>query len=426
MSRFKLLAAAATIAALAPAAAQAAPTPFGHACTPQDGYRSCPTTGLDQRVRSFDGTPLDVDVTLPAEGEGPFPTILLLHGLGGTKTSFLTASPTNPGYDAPSFARAGYAVVTPTARGYGDSCGREASRTQGCEQGFTRLADMRYEVRDLQTLAGLLVDQGIAKPDAIGATGVSYGGGMSTMLAFLKDRVRLPDGGYAPWTSPNGTPLRIAAAWPRWLWSNGESIFLRNGRADAWSRTPTGVPTRSYAGGIFLTAFTGFVAPTGGSIDTDIRRWKEQLDAGLLGPEIQPTLDVAHDLHGVASVPLPAGGPAPVLLQSGWTDALFPVGQALAPYERILRQNPQAPVHLQFGALGHAPGANVPGARDDAAFNAQGIAFLASWLKGDAPKLAPGAVTAFAMTCPPNAASGGPFTASSYAALAPRKVNLKT
>ncbi|HEV2814365.1 MAG TPA: CocE/NonD family hydrolase C-terminal non-catalytic domain-containing protein, partial [Solirubrobacteraceae bacterium] len=141
---------------------------------------------------------------------------------------------------------------------------------------------------------------------------------------------------------------------------------------------------------------------------------------------IQPTLDVAHDLHGVASVPLPAGGPAPVLLQSGWTDALFPVGQALAPYERILRQNPQAPVHLQFGDLGHAPGANVPGDRDDAAFNAQGIAFLASWLKGDAPKLEPGAVTAFAMTCPPNAASGGPFTASSYRALAPRKVNLKT
>ena len=41
------------------------------------------------------------------------------------------------------------------------------------------------------------------------ATGVSYGGGMSTMLAFLKDRVRLPDGSFAPWTSPNGTPIRL-------------------------------------------------------------------------------------------------------------------------------------------------------------------------------------------------------------------------
>ena len=131
------------VALLAPAAAHAAPTPFGHACTPQDGYRSCPTTSLDQRVPSFDGTPLDVDVTLPATGDGPFPTILLLHGLGGTKTSFLTPSPANPGYDAPSFARAGYPVVTPTAPGFGDSSGRVESRTQGCGQGWTRLADMR-------------------------------------------------------------------------------------------------------------------------------------------------------------------------------------------------------------------------------------------------------------------------------------------
>ena len=418
MFRPSLAAAAATaVAALAPAAAQAAPAPFGHECTPQEGYRSCPTRSLDERVPSFDGTPIDVDVTLPADGEGPFPTLLLLHGLGGTKTSFLNPSPDNPGYDAPSFARAGYAVVTPTARGFGDSCGREASRTAGCEQGFTRLADIRYEVRDLQTLVGILVDQGIARPDAIGATGISYGGGMSTMLAFLKDRVRMPDGSFAPWTSPNGTPIRLAAAWPRWMWSNGESIFLRNGRADAWSRTPTGVPTAAYAGGIFLVAFSGFTAPTGGPIDTDVRLWKERLDAGTLGPEVQPTLDNAFDNHGVAGLPMPAGGPAPLLMQSGWTDALFPVGQALAPYKRIRARDPQAPVALQLADLGHAPGANHVG--DVETFNQEGAMFLNSWLKApDAPKVPPGQVTAFTMTCAATARSGGgPYIVRSYGAL---------
>src|SRR5437762_13576934 len=78
---------AAMTLALLPAAAYAEPAPYGHACTPANGVRFCPTTDLASRPASFDGTPIDVDVTLPATGDGPFPTILLLHGLGGGKTS---------------------------------------------------------------------------------------------------------------------------------------------------------------------------------------------------------------------------------------------------------------------------------------------------------------------------------------------------
>jgi fermentation-respiration switch protein FrsA (DUF1100 family) len=427
VSRLSLRAAllAAAVAAIAPATAHAAPTPFGHACTQQEGFRSCPTATLDQRVTSFDGTPIDVDVTLPAEGDGPFPTLLLLHGLGGKKDSFLKPSPTNPGYDAQSFAKAGYAVVTPTARGFGNSCGDPASRTQGCEQGFTRLGDMRYEIRDLQTLVGILVDQGVARPDAIGSTGISYGGGMSTMLAFLRNRVRMPDGSYAPWTSPSGTPISLTAAWPRWLWTNGESIFLRNGRADAWSRTPTGVPTKAYAGGIFTVAFGGFTAATGGPIDTDVKRWKAQLDAGTLGPEIQPTLDNAYTYHGVAGLTPAVDGPSPLLMQSGWTDALFPVGQSLAAYDRLRKQDAQFPVALQLADLGHNPGANHPS--DVAAFNRQGLQFLDSWLKGTTTKLRPGLATVFTMSCPSNApAGGGPYSAPSYGKLTTRIVRMQT
>src|SRR3954462_6530136 len=127
-------AAVAALLALAPAAAQADPTPFGHACTPTDGVRFCPTTDDAARVPSFDGTPLDVDVTLPAEGDGPFPTILLLHGLGGDKTSFESTGG-EPGYNNWFFAQHGYAVVTPTARGFGNSCGKPESRTAGCAAG---------------------------------------------------------------------------------------------------------------------------------------------------------------------------------------------------------------------------------------------------------------------------------------------------
>ncbi|MDX6700561.1 MAG: hypothetical protein QOF26_787 [Baekduia sp.] len=405
-------AAVSALLALAPSAAHADPTPFGHACTPANGVRFCPTTDLASRPTSFDGTPLDVDVTLPATGEGPFPTILLLHGLGGDKTSFEDAT-SKENYTNWFFAQQGYAVVTPTARGYGNSCGKPDSRTAGCEAGWTRLGDMRYEVRDIQTLVGQLVDENVVKPDAIGSTGISYGGGFSTMLAFLKNRIRLPDGSYAPWTSPKGTPISLAAAWPRWLWSNGESIFTRNGRAP-WSRTPTGVGAQNYATGIFGVAFGGFVAPTGGDLSTDITLWKQQLDAGTFDAATRTTLDNAYNFHGVASV---AGTPSPLLLQSGWTDALFPVGQSLGAYDHLRAQNPKAPVAIQVADLGHAPGANHPS--DVAAFDRQGLAFLDSWLKGSGAKLAPGTVTAYTMTCPATAAAGGgPYTASSFTGLA--------
>ena len=38
----------------------------------------------------------------------------------------------------------------------------------------------------MQTLLGKLVDEGIAKPSALAATGAGYGGGQSMELAFLR------------------------------------------------------------------------------------------------------------------------------------------------------------------------------------------------------------------------------------------------
>jgi pimeloyl-ACP methyl ester carboxylesterase len=411
----RLLALAIFTLALLPASAAAAPpTPFGHACAPKDGVRFCPTTGLADRVASFDGVPLDVDVTLPATGDGPFPTILLLHGLGGTKTSF-QGTGGDKAYNDVALAQKGYAVVTPTARGFGNSCGPSVPHDGACARGWTHLADMRFEVRDLQHLVGLLVDEGVADPKAIGSTGISYGGGMSTMLAHLRDRVRNLDGSYSPWTSPGGRAISLAAAWPRWLWTNGESIFTRNGRG-AWSRSPFGVVAQSYAGGIFaVPTLAGYVAPLGTDDTTaDILRWKQLLDIGRFDAEGRAVLEQSYDFHGVAGM---KGTPAPLLYQTGWTDALFPVPQALASYEALLKKDKKAAVAMQVGDLGHSPAANH--AVDNAAFVTQGVAFLDAWLRGGGRKPAPGAVTAYTMTCPKTAPKGGgPYTATRFAKLA--------
>jgi predicted acyl esterase len=118
---------AATAALLVAATASAAaPNPFGHACTAQNAVRFCPTSGLDDRVPTWDGVPIDVDVTLPQSGDGPFPTIVMVHGLGQSKTAFeatddtgTTASggpaPQRYHYNNAFYAHHGYAVVNITA-----------------------------------------------------------------------------------------------------------------------------------------------------------------------------------------------------------------------------------------------------------------------------------------------------------------------
>ena len=65
------------------------PTPSATPARRRTACCFCPTASDAERVASWDGVPLDVDVTLPADAAtGPFPTIVMLHGWGGTKGSF--------------------------------------------------------------------------------------------------------------------------------------------------------------------------------------------------------------------------------------------------------------------------------------------------------------------------------------------------
>jgi hypothetical protein len=80
----RMLAVAAAVATLlvGPAIARAGVQPFGSLhCVPQDGVRFCQgqtSTGNDQRIKSFDGVPLDTDVALPASGDANLPLVVLL------------------------------------------------------------------------------------------------------------------------------------------------------------------------------------------------------------------------------------------------------------------------------------------------------------------------------------------------------------
>jgi fermentation-respiration switch protein FrsA (DUF1100 family) len=417
-------------AAAASAWAAGEPAPFGHACKAENGVRFCPTESLAQRVPTFDGVPLDADVTLPAEGAGPFPTIVMLHGWGGSKTDFESSTPAGDGnetfdYNNVYYAQHGYAVLNYSARGWGNSCGAVSSREDpGCKEGWLRLADQRYEARDTQYLLGLLADEKVTKPHSIGTTGISYGGGQSIELAYLKNRVRLPSGEFAAWTSPKGKTMQIAAAYPRWPWSDLVDALTPNGRflenevaPFAQSYEPFGVEIQSYVSGLYaLGNASGYIAPAGADPEADLTKWFAATSAGEpANPEdeaIAKQLYTYHQGYGLS------GKPAPMLLQSGWTDDLFPPAQSLRVYNAARSLKGYAA--LQFGDLGHSRGSNKE--NTDHAFQEQAASFFAARLERTGTPPTNGSVTAYTQTCPQGAPGGGPFTASKWSKLHPHAV----
>jgi pimeloyl-ACP methyl ester carboxylesterase len=406
------------------------PLPFGHACQIQNQVRFCPTTSRPNRVPSFDGVPLDVDVTLPAQGDGPFPTIVMLHGWGGNKTAFESTSPAD-GYSNVFYARRGYAVVNYTARGWGNSCGGASppDRTGPCAKGYIHLADTRYEARDTQYLLGKLADQGITRPQAIGVTGVSYGGGQSLELAFLRNKIRRLDGTLAPWRSPQGKPMSIIAAYPRWPWSDLIDALLPNGRfldtqvaPRFQSLNPVGIPIQSYISGLFAAgSISGYYCGTAPAStpctdrDADLPRDYAAIQAGQpLSADAMASLRNRYDHNGAYALRFLDGfsRPAPLLIQNGWTDDLFPVQHALRAYNFLRSLDPGFAVSLQFGDLGHSRGSNKAATNQYFLNQAAGF-FRARLFKSGTPP-APGAVNAFTQTCPFSVPDDGPFKANSW------------
>ncbi len=442
----------------------AEPTPLGLRCAPLAGVRFCPGNSTTQRVPSFDGIPLDADVTLPATGDGPWPTIVLLNGLGGHKRQLEPDAP-SPGngrgpkifpntthHSNTHFAARGYAVLAFSSRGFGESCGAggaPAAQLQPapCSRGFVRIADQRYEARDTQYLLGLLVDQGIARPDALGATGFSYGGGQAVQLGYLYDRVRcgavVPAGDVCAgkgdalvgWRSPKGTPLSMRAIYGQWLWSDLIASLLPNGRfldfdpASATRSTqPLGVFKQSYTNGLFgLAQLDGYVvAPQlPGSADApwDLTTAVAQLSAGEpYGAAVAKIAQEFLAFHGGYGL---TGRHASMLLESGWNDDVFPPSESLRAYQDLLTRDPRSDVALLLGDYGHGRAGNKT--RVAVAFNDLATAFFDSRLRGVGTGPAAGSVTAYASTCPSGAAGPpdeGPFTAPSWAALHRRSLTI--
>jgi len=413
---------------IAPAASAAqVSSVLGIPCTTQsNGVQAC-IGDTAHRVHSWDGVPLDVNVWVPpASQQGPFPLIAFHHGWGGNKDG--------AGAD-PSLALQGYVVMSYTARGFGNSCGTAASRAAdptGCAKGWIHLDDARYEARDTQTLAGLLADLRLVKPRKIGVTGVSYGGGISYLLAALKDRVERPNGTFIPWRSPQGKPMRIAAALPLWGWSDLSNALQPNGNTlDYLVHNPygdrIGVEKQSYPSLLYgLGLSSGFYAPIGVDPSADITGWFNRINLGepyddAASHELLTQIQQYHSAYYLQSG-LPRRQqerPAPILAYNSWLDDLFPADETLRYRNLVKGQFHSAKFRVLFAAGPGHPRAPLSGTTPDLAnFSSQ---FFTQYLKGGPPPQL--RVRTYTQACG-GSTMLGPFDTSTWAGQHPGEVRL--
>lgn len=407
-----------------------------------DGVRVCQDDdgleGDDLRLESFDGTPLALYVTLPplpaSGGDGGFPLVVQSHGWGAPPSG-----PDDAQYGGPTalqWAADGYAVLQLTARGWGDSCGSAESRAvdeEACSAGYTHLDDVRFEARDVQNAVGLLVQESIVDPDRIGVTGESLGGGISLALATLNSRVMTEEGSLEPWTSPDGTPLHIAAAAPFAPWSDLVHSLMPNGRtldSEVTSTTadlsPIGVMKQSIVAGLYLVGESmGYYAPPGSDPDADVPRWYANIDAGEPYDAPEDAALVEQIARFRSPYYLLAGNdesdpaPAPLLISSGFTDEVFPADEALRYYNLERSMYPDNPISLFLADIGHQRANSKPADLELLLPRIQ--AFFDHYLEGTGPQPASD-VTALTTTCPATEPSGGPFSAPSWGELHPGEV----
>jgi predicted acyl esterase len=402
------------------------------------------TKSWEEPLLGKKATKLDVNVILPPAGgdEGEYPLIGDYHGWGGSKLGLTTTEPA-PGLTfqqedprIQKWAEEGYAVFSMSDRGWGLSCGAhdpsEEAEAPECEQGYNHLMDDRYEVRDAQELMGILAGEGVVNPTKIGATGASYGGGMSIALAALRNRVMLPTGQLVPWESSIGQEMEIAAAVPQWPWSDIAYSLTPNGRnLDYVTESSYKGPNGTNPFGVMKLTWTEGLYQAGLALsnyneadpEADIPGWRLRIlagdpysDASAVG--IVNELTTFHSSFYINH----AEEPSPLLIQSGWNDDLFPVDESLRYYERTRAQYPNDPISLYLADIGHARSQNK--AADMAAFNVRLNAWFAHYLKGEGASPS-SSVEALTTTCPKTTASEGPFKAADWSALQPGEINLK-
>ena len=277
---------------------------------------------------------LDANVYIPDGAAAPAPAIVIMHGYGGSKNDGPVVTL------AQDFASAGYVVVTPSARGFGQS------------DGFVTLAGPN-ETNDLKTIILAMQTGQIGDSPAVaipinptskfGVTGASYGGGHS--FEIMRTHV---------------AGLRAVAPIIGWT-----DLYQ--------ALSPNDVPKLSYAVGFFASGFN-FTRPNYDNFMFD--RFRH-----LLGgvPEQNRQGDAQANVDWRSVIFNPSELTVPAFVIQGWKDWLFPAEQATS----LLQANSGIPFFkLYIGGLGHAPATTDINNPEAVYLRTQLLSWFDHWLKG--------------------------------------------
>ncbi|WP_419996195.1 alpha/beta fold hydrolase [Streptomyces boninensis] len=279
------------------------------AATGDDGTR----VQRSDRTMAMPGARIDTSYFTAGDQSGRRPAVLLGHGFGGSKDDNRA--------QAEKLAKQGYAVLTWSARGFGDSTGKIG------------LNDPKHEVKDV----GRLIDWLAKRPEVqldkdgdprVGMAGASYGGAISLLAAGYDNRVDA--------IAPQIT-----------YWNLADALF------------PNGVFKKLWAGLFFTTAsvdLTGSPQPGGGGGKPGCGRFAADLC------EMYERVAVSGKPDDAARKLLEQRSPSavgdridvPALITQGQSDSLFPLGHADAMAKQIKKNG--APVAVDWIPGGHDGG----------------------------------------------------------------------
>jgi hypothetical protein len=395
------------VAASGPARAD---VPLGLTCAPYGDQTIC--TGA---VASFDGTPLDVDLTLPEGGDvGSHPLIVMLHGFGNDKHEWESTTDEADGADkfrwnSHWFAKHGYYVLTYTARGFRTdaSSGHQPPTPAACSpspcahpHNTIRVKNKNVEIRDTQWLAAQVaaafptVDR-----EQVAVSGGSYGGGESWLQAAE------PVWTFPRTVDPSLPVLRLQVAVPKYPWTDLAYSLAPNGHGGGASSddvyassagvqddasgagNPFGAGKVSYIAGLYSLGTTNGVFEEGTNVapqnvppdpQTDpptepFSAWLARVAAGepySVGPRTDDPVvqDIRRALtryHSAYYSPgweaqRAAGHETAVFSISGWTDDLFTAVESFRMFKYLKSLDPLWPVEVAAADVGHMRAQNPP------------------------------------------------------------------
>ncbi|NVI90833.1 alpha/beta fold hydrolase [Actinomadura sp. BRA 177] len=292
-----------------------------------------------QRIAVVDGPKDDQHVTLDTTFYRPVgrvkgPAILLGHGFGGSKRDVAG--------EARDLARAGYAVLAWSARGFGRSTGQIA------------LNSPDYEVKDVRQLIDWLAKRPEVVLDGpgdprVGMAGESYGGAIALMTAAY-DR-------------------RVDAIAPQITWNSlADALF-----PSATGAGPSDGVFKKLWAGLFFTSGADRTA-CGRFLPSLCDMYQEVAEKG------RPTSSAIETLRRSSPASVADRIKVPTLLIQGQADSLFPLNQADANARAIARNG--APVKVVWFQGGHDGG-------DPETERVEGLVrdFFDARLRGSAPVL---------------------------------------